>query len=649
MPATNPAPLAVTDKIPGAIAPRATLGRVASITAAFAIALAILSLGISAPFEKDVEPQSAQWVVDISRHGNWRLPHDYYDLVERKPPLFYWLGAIGVKLSGGQVDEARARMPSLFAGAAVSALIMDWAAADLGSAAGWLALLFLLGMYGFAARATVALTDMLMTFFLIAEWRILRPQLDDAVSWPRTIAAGLILGAGILVKGPVIAVLIALGTMLYFAFDRRNPLRLAVRVWPWAWLAIALAIAATWYVPAFIAGRADAWSGVFIDENFGHFLPAGMGGTGEAARPIYYIVLRLLGGTLPLSFLLPALALAFAQRAFALPARRSMRYQLALVVAVVALFSASSAKRDDYILPAIPPLAMLFAGLFSGALRAPENSPAGVTPAGAGGARSAAPGGGPRASCSAVVVRDSTALAIAIAMFLGVAAAICFARAGGSLDALGLRLQSSDTSFADVFLTGMTHLRPPFVAFATAVVIGATVAVSGFARRASLRTATGLATLCLAGSMLWTGVLKPRVAATRSLRPFAAAVKTRVGAAPLYLAFMDPEFAWYYGRGVPPLPRAIAKAGPAADATIYFVARPNELARLAAPVRRALIVVMPSSVLGGNPPTLYLLASPAGAPPEAWIHTGAPHSGTRPARSPSSRPPGLKNRSPSAK
>ena len=620
MPATSPAPSAVADRNPSARASRAALRRSVSIAAAFAIAAAILSLGISAPFEKDAEPQSAQWVVDIAHNGNWLLPHDYYGLVERKPPLFYWLGAIGVKLSGGNVDEARARVPSLLAGAAVSALIMDWAAADLGLAAGWLAFFFLLGMYGFAARATLALTDMLMTFFLIAEWRLLRALLDQTVSWPRTISAGLILGAGILIKGPVIVVLLALATVVYLAADRRNPLRLAVRAWPWVWIAIALATAATWYIPAFGAGRADAWSGVFIDENFGHFLPARMGGTGEAARPIYYIVIRLLGGTMPLSFLLPALALAFAHRAFAPAARPAMRYQLALALAVVALFSASSAKRDDYILPAIPPLAILFAGLFSGALCAPENSPASRAPA--------ASGDDGRAQRRAIfpVLRDLTALAIALAMLLGVALAISFARAGRSLEGLGWHLHSSDASFADIFLTGMTHLRPPFVAFATAVVIGATLVISGCARRAPLRTGTGLVALCLAGSMLWTGLLKPEVARTRSLGPFAAKVKARVGSAPLYLAFMDPEFAWYYGSGVPPLPRAVARTGPDPGAAVYFVARPNELARLAPPVRRALIVVMPSLVLGGNPPTLYRLASPGRAPAAAQPRSRARHS-----------------------
>ena len=61
----------------------------------------------------------------------------------------------------------------------------------------------------------------------------------------------------------------------------------------------------------------------------------------------------------------PALALAFTRSGFAPPIRKPMLFQLAMVAAVVLLFSVSSAKRDDYILPALPPLAILFATLFT--------------------------------------------------------------------------------------------------------------------------------------------------------------------------------------------------------------------------------------------------------------------------------------------
>lgn len=600
MSAAPPADVPVSDNAScttAAATPVARRGfrRCAALAVAFAIALGILSLGLTGPFQKDAESQSAQWVVDIAHHDHWLLPHDYYDLVERKPPLFYWLGAIAVKLTGGGVGEARARMPSLVAGAAVATLMMDWAASDLGVAGGCLAFFFLLGLYGFAARATIALTDMLMTFFLMATWRVIRAQLDavdsanSADSTSRAIVAGFILGLGILVKGPVIVVLIALAGVLYLALSRLNPLRVAARRWPWIMLVVALVIAAAWYVPAFIAGRSDAWGGVFIDENFGHFLPAKMGGTGEAARPIYYIALRLLGGVMPLTFLLPAMTLAFATGAFAPRVRLALRYQLAMVLAVILLFSASSAKRDDYILPAIPPLAMLFAALF--------------TSTDASGRARYVP-----------LVRDLSAAAIAAVTLLGIAAIILYERAAVPLPAPGFHLQSSDTSFAAIFLTGMTHLAPPFVAFATAIAIGAIVIASALMRRSPLRTDAGLAIICLAGSMLWTGVLKPQEMSTRSLRPFAEEVHRRVGAAPLFVAFMDPEFSWYYGRGVPAMPRPIARSGPAPGTTVYLVARPNELSRFSPAVLRALVLVIRSRALGANPPSLYSLGALASAP-----------------------------------
>ena len=99
---------------------------------------------------------------------------------------------------------------------------------------------------------------------------------------------------------------------------------------------------------------------------------AGMGGTGEASRPSYYIALRLIGGTLPSCLLLPALLAAIPK--LESPARQAIAYQAAMVLTVLLIFSIASAKRDDYILPAIPPLAIMLAALFGGALGAGNSS-----------------------------------------------------------------------------------------------------------------------------------------------------------------------------------------------------------------------------------------------------------------------------------
>jgi hypothetical protein len=114
--------------------------------------------------------------------------------------------------------------------------------------------------------------------------------------------------------------------------------------------------------------------------------------------------------------------------------------------------------------------------------------------------------------------------------------------------------------------------------------------------------------ICLAGVVLWTGTLRPEETATRSLAKFAPEVRERVGASPVYVAYPDPELAYYYGSAVPVLPQALARNGPVQGQTIYFIARLPDLLRLAPSVRHGLKVILDSNLLGGGgPPALYLM------------------------------------------
>jgi len=553
------------------------------VVVTFALALALLGPGIAAPFIKDAEPQSAQWIADILSHGRWLLPFDYYHVVMPKPPLFYWLSAIVVRLSGGQVDEVTARAVSLLAAAALAAEVWAWTAARLGAGAAWLAFGFLLGTYGFASRATTALTDMLMTFLLFSTYLMLTAR-DGLVWWRRRLAAGVLLGLALLTKGPVTMVLLGLAICIYLVLLRKDPLLVLSRPWPWLTAVVGVAIAATWYVPAFVVGHGSHFAKVFLQENAGHFMPPGAGGTGEAARPVYYIAARLIGGSLPLSLLIPALAIAFTSGAFKVDARRDLLYQLAMVLAVLVLFSAASAKRDDYILPALPPLAILFAALFSEVERT-EDSEAWLTSK----------------------ARDLATLASATMMLLGTFSILILIRSGAGIGRLGIHLQSADESYAAIFAYGLARLTPPFALFLAAIVGGATVTLAGFWFTRPLINGMGLAVLCVAGSILWTSTVRPREASTRSLAAFAADVRSTAGSAPVFVAHLDPEFSWYYGRGVPALPEAMAIAGPPRGGKVYFVGRPGDLAHIAPPVREQMVRVVHSHVLGGGgPPALYL-------------------------------------------
>ncbi len=575
------------------------------MAAALVAAAIVLSLGVGAPFEKDQETQSAQWIQAIVQRGEWLLPRDDYGGIDRKPPLYYWLSALAVKVGAVRVDEVGARLVALVAGILLAVAAMRWSAAFLGETTGWLALAFVLGTYGFASRATLDLTDMLLSLLLFAVWCCVYRLLEDrgtfAASRAISIVGGVLLGLAILTKGPVAIVLIGLAGLIYLLLLRRSPLEVLGRGWPWLMIAVALAIAACWYVPAFIAGGRLV-VGVFLSENFGHFMPSAMGGTGEASRPLWYIAVRMLGGALPQSLLIVALALAFWRRAGDERARKPLLFQLSLVLAVLVFFSIASSKRDDYILPAMPSLAILFAALFTGAAIAP-------------GRERSSPGR----------VRDLTAAAIAAAFVALVIGALVLAHQPRLLAGFSAALQSSDANFLELFLSGMRHLAPPFAIFVAGSIAGALAVFAGLLVRRPLWSGAGLAAIALAGSTLFAGTLKPESARARSVKAFAEQIHRRIGDAPLYIPWgHDYELSFYYGRGI----WGLDEAGPSglspqsvSDRPVYVVARPRELSRIAPALRSRLKLVMQSGLIGGGgPPALYELPF---APAPAALNSAA--------------------------
>src|SRR5690349_4720195 len=131
-----------------------------SLAMAGVLALLFLSQGVTAPFEKDEESRPAGIIVDIVHRGHWLLPADVYGEVTRKPPLYYWLSAVVAHARGGRLDEAGARAVSLASAAALSVLVLGFAAAWLDASTGWMAWMVLLACYGFCSHAGYARTDM---------------------------------------------------------------------------------------------------------------------------------------------------------------------------------------------------------------------------------------------------------------------------------------------------------------------------------------------------------------------------------------------------------------------------------------------------------------------------------------------------------
>ncbi len=557
--------------------------RPATLAIASLFAFIVLVQGISAPFQKDAEPQSAQWIQSIVRDGHWLIPSDAYGYTDRKPPLFYWLSALAAKATGATVDEVRARAVSVVAGTALATAVLAWTAANIGASEGWLAFAFMLGTYGFASRATEALTDMLLTFLLFAAYCRLATLVDNSqprarAAPRRTMQAGLILGLAILAKGPVAIVLCALAASIYLLIERRNPIAILRQRWPWQVVAIAVAVGAVWYVPAALAGGNKILRIIFA-ENFGHFMPAKLGGTGESHRPFYFIAARLLGGAFPMTILIVPAALAFYTGEISATKRRAVIWQISMSLAVLMFFSIASVKRDDYILPAIPGIAILCASVFTLEVRGWAAKLRDVL--------------------VGLFVLGPILLAPLVPFFPG--------------HAPHVNLQSSDAAYYSIIRANIGTFGRGFLAYGAGWLAALALAIFALLRRRAIAMGAAFGLLALSLSLLWTATLRPQLATMRSVKSFVPIVADHVKGDQLCIpSGISYELSYYYGAAVPDLAHSQC-ANVAAGRRVYLIATPRELDATAPGYRTRLKLIAKSNLIGGGgPPALYEIL-PGGA------------------------------------
>jgi 4-amino-4-deoxy-L-arabinose transferase-like glycosyltransferase len=309
------------------------------------------------------------WEPDEPRHGAIAeemraLEHGPAQLVvlrlndevyTQKPPLYYWLAALA-GAPAGRVSEAAARLPSAVAGLATVLVTARLGALTFGSATGLAAGAVLLTLPAFVGDARCARPDALLalcvTLALCFAW-----CLDTGLGSPRRARLGLHLaiGFGMLAKGPVALLLPALGLLGYLAWERRlreapafvSAPALAASLGPVAvWLAAATALAPPGYLQDAVGENVLAR--FFADAAHEHSL-------------LYHL------GSLPLAYLpwtLAAPAAFLAARAALAPGAKpergqATRFLVAFVGTGLAFFSLSSGKRDVYLLPLYPALALL--------------------------------------------------------------------------------------------------------------------------------------------------------------------------------------------------------------------------------------------------------------------------------------------------
>jgi hypothetical protein len=306
----------------------------------------------TAPFFNKGEPREAMAVQDIVRRGEWLVPLKRATDVPSKPPLFHWSAAAVYQFTGN-LDEATVRFPSaLFATAGV--LLLYFLARRLFTPeVALLASAILATTMIYQDQALDARVDMTLCFFvtlsLVLFYSLCRGILSHP-AWYYVFFA--VTGIGTLAKGPLGMLLPALVAGVFVLIKRRWDLVRKFCFHPG--VVLMLTLAAGWYVVAVTRGGEGFFDRQIIEENLNRFA----GGSGHS-HPVYYYIPYLFTQGLPWAILLPVVL----WDAFKKGSTRdddSLFFKFWFVVMFV-FFSLSLGKRPVYVLPVYPALAILTA------------------------------------------------------------------------------------------------------------------------------------------------------------------------------------------------------------------------------------------------------------------------------------------------
>jgi 4-amino-4-deoxy-L-arabinose transferase-like glycosyltransferase len=308
-------------------------------------ALLLLRLG-SVPLLGPDEPRYARVAVEMQRSGDWVTPTLQGKAWLEKPPLYYWLAAAGFAALGE--NEAAARLPSVGAAVLLVGATALFGARVFGRAAGLHAgFILATGLLPFAYGRAAAM-DMLLAATVTTGVGLLGLRLLGIAGPLAVTAAAAFVGLATLAKGPIGLLLPGLVVGAYLLARREG--RGLAELLSLRSIVAFTAVAAPWYVAIGLA-QGRAFVDVFL---LNHNLQRFTSTIHSHPGPVYYYLPILLAGLFPWTgFALPAIT-GLAPRS----SRRDL-FVLLWLVLPLAFFSLAGSKLPGYILPCLPPLALL--------------------------------------------------------------------------------------------------------------------------------------------------------------------------------------------------------------------------------------------------------------------------------------------------
>lgn len=288
--------------------------------------------------------------------GDWLTPSYNFEPRFQKPALYYWLAAATYLIAGP--TEVAARLWSALAGLGLvlvsAAAGRRWFDEEIGMLAGAI----VATSFGYFAMARMALPDLPLTFFItFSIYAALVAMLDNERN-PRRwllLAAGAA-ALGFMTKGPVAVIIPAICVAPIMLIERRSTnLELSDMV-----LAAVLffALALPWYLAMWFQHGSAYIEGFFVGDNYERFATTRF----NDPRPWWFYLPVVAGGMLPwtplmIVWIAPVLQFLMRRRDIG---TLDLRLLLWAIVPLI-FYTVSVGKQPRYVLPVLPPLALLLA------------------------------------------------------------------------------------------------------------------------------------------------------------------------------------------------------------------------------------------------------------------------------------------------
>lgn len=319
---------------------------------AFLVAAIVLFAGLGTPpLMQPDEGRNAEVAREMAATGSWLVPtlegHPYLD----KPAAYFATVALSLKAVGP--NEWGARLPSALCGLAIVTMLFAFARRVYDGATAAIAVVTVATSPLFIAFSRIVIMDILLAVCVTSA--ILAPFVAEEGDRPRRgwhALGAVAVGCGVLVKGPVGALVPAAVLVTFFLWDGRA--RALRRVFAPGNFAIVLAMVVPWFAGLVHAHPEFARYGL-VEESFNRFFTPAF----NRGQPFWFFGPVFLATLMPWTILfVPMSVAALRTRSRWTPADRLF---VSWTVVVLVFFSLSRTKQPGYILTGVIAAAVLVA------------------------------------------------------------------------------------------------------------------------------------------------------------------------------------------------------------------------------------------------------------------------------------------------